>query len=75
MTKTEVLPGLYTITVSEDGGVVWKSYYETALKAVEDYVKFTDYGSADWERVIVLESPDGQKQSKRFSRIQLGEKK
>jgi hypothetical protein len=67
--KTESLPGLYSISVANDGETVWKKYYEIALEATQDYVKFVDHGDADWERVIVLESPDGSKRTKRFSRI------
>ena len=69
MTKVVPLPGLYSITVEEDGEMIWKAYYETALEAAQDFVKFKDHGMADWERVVTLEDPDYNKTVKRFSRI------
>jgi hypothetical protein len=69
MAKTESLPGLYTIIVAEDDAVVWKAYYETALEAAQDFLKFRDHGTADWELVVTLEDPEGNKTVKRFSRI------
>jgi hypothetical protein len=65
----KILPGLYSISVVNDGEMVWKKYYETALEAVRDYTKFVDHGDADWERVVTLENPDGSSVSKTFSRI------
>jgi hypothetical protein len=69
MTEIIVLPGLYSILVANDGEMVWKKYYETALEAAQDYTKFVDHGDADWERVVTLENPDGSSVSKTFSRI------
>ena len=69
MTKVIALPGLHAISVSNDGEMVWKKYYDTALEAAQDYVKFVDHGDADWERVVTLEKPDGSTITKTFSRI------
>jgi len=69
MAKIIPLPGLHSISVANDGEVVWKKFYETALEAAEDFVKFVDHGDADWERVVTLEKPDGSKIVKTFSRI------
>lgn len=69
MSEVIALPGLYKITVENDGYVTWIRYYDTALEAAEVYVKFVDHGMAEWERVITLESPDGSKRTKRLSRI------
>ena len=69
--KVVAQAGLHSITVYEDGGIVWKNYYDTALEAAQDFVKFTDHGMADWERVIILETPEGSKRMKRYSRIEV----
>jgi hypothetical protein len=69
MAKIIPLSGLHSISVANDGEVVWKKFYETALEAAEDFVKFVDHGDADWERVVTLEKPDGSKIVKTFSRI------
>ena len=71
MAKIIELPGLHSISVANDGQVVWKKFYDTALDAAQDYVKFVDHGDADWERVVTLEKPDGSKIVKTFSRIGL----
>lgn len=71
MTQIIELPGLHSISVANDGEVVWKKYYDTALEAAQDYVKFVDHGDADWERVVTLEKPDGSTIVKTFSRIGL----
>jgi hypothetical protein len=63
------LPGLHSISVANDGEVVWKKFYDTALEAAQDFVKFVDHGDSDWERVVTLEKPDGSKIVKTFSRI------
>jgi len=70
-TKVIAQAGLHSITVYEDGGIVWKNYYDTALDAAQDFVKFVDHGMADWERVIILETPEGAKRMKCFSRIEV----
>ena len=49
--------------------MIWKAYYETALEAAQDFVKFKDRGMAYWERVVTLEDPDYNKTVKQFSRI------
>lgn len=69
MSKVIALPGLYKITVENDGEVSWIRYYDTALEAAEVYVKFVDHGMAEWERVVTLESPDGSSRTKRLTRI------
>ena len=69
MSDVTILPGLYRITVENDGEVSWVRYYDTALEAAESYVKFVDHGMADWERIVTLQSPDGSKRTKRFTRI------
>jgi len=71
MAKIIELPGLHSISVANDGQIVWKKYYDTALDAAQDYVKFVDHGDADWERVVTLEKPDGSTLVKTFSRIGL----
>ena len=69
MSEVIALPGLYKITVENDGEVSWIRYYDTALEAAETYVQFTDHGMAEWERVVTLESPDGSSRTKRLTRI------
>jgi hypothetical protein len=71
MAKIIALPKLHAISVANDGEVVWKKYYDTALEAAQDFVKFVDHGDADWERVVTLEKPDGSTIVKTFSRIGL----
>lgn len=69
MSDVTILPGLYKIMVTEDGVDTWARYYDNAVEAVSEYAKFKDYGLADWERIVTLESPDGSKTVKRFTRI------
>jgi hypothetical protein len=71
MAKIIALPGLHSISVANDGQMVWKKYYDTALEAAQDFVKFVDHGDADWEREVTLEKPDGSTIVKNFSRIGL----
>ena len=69
MSEVIALPGLYKITVENDGEVSWIKYYDTALEAVKTYAQFVDHGMAEWERIVTLESPDGTRNTKRLTRI------
>jgi len=63
------IPGLHSIEVKNDGEVVWMAFYDNALEACENYVRFKDHGDAKNERVITLKDPDGSKITKTFIRI------
>jgi hypothetical protein len=61
--------GLYKITDSIDGVVVWAKYYTDALEAAQDWVKFIDHGNAKYERVISFIVSGKNVRTKRFSTI------
>lgn len=73
MTLEEIKEGLYKIIETRDGEVTWIKYYLDPVEAATDYLKFTDYGTAKWERFVELQGPDGSMRTKRFSVIEVTE--